>query len=385
MIVQWVNRPDSDFRGFSGLVVGGTVRPGDRIRVMPSGSETMVARIVTYDGDLDAAVAGESITVTLCDEVDISRADVIAAASDPPGIADQFESHIVWMSEHEMLPGRRYLVKLGTTTVGATIDHPKHAVNVNTLEHVAAKTLSLNEIGVCNVYLDRPVPYDRYVDNRDMGGFIVIDRMTHTTVGAGLLHFALRRADNVHWQAVEINQKARAALKGHRPAVVWFTGISGAGKSTIANVLERKLHAAGRHTYLLDGDNLRHRLNRDLGFTTADRVENVRRVAEVAALMADAGLIVLVSLISPYRAERRLARERVGGSEFCEVFVDTPLEVAEARDRKGLYGKARRGELPNFTAVDAPYEAPEHPEIHIRTAEMTPEEAAERIFHHLGA
>ncbi len=385
MIVQWVNRPDSDFRGFSGLVVGGTVRPGDRIRVMPSGSETMVARIVTHDGDLDAAVAGESITVTLCDEVDISRADVIAAASDPPGIADQFESHIVWMSEHEMLPGRRYLVKLGTTTVGATIDHPKHAVNVNTLEHVAAKTLSLNEIGVCNVYLDRPVPYDRYVDNRDMGGFIVIDRMTNTTVGAGLLHFALRRADNVHWQAVEINQKARAALKGHRPAVVWFTGISGAGKSTIANVLERKLHAAGRHTYLLDGDNLRHRLNRDLGFTTADRVENVRRVAEVAALMADAGLIVLVSLISPYRAERRLARERVGDSEFCEVFVDTPLEVAEARDRKGLYGKARRGELPNFTAVDAPYEAPEHPEIHIRTAEMTPEEAAERIFHHLGA
>ena len=385
MIVQWVNRPDSDFRGFSGLVVGGTVRPGDRIRVMPSGSETMVARIVTHDGDLDAAVAGESITVTLCDEVDISRADVIAAASDPPGIADQFESHIVWMSEHEMLPGRRYLVKLGTTTVGATIDHPKHAVNVNTLEHVAAKTLSLNEIGVCNVYLDRPVPYDRYVDNRDMGGFIVIDRMTNTTVGAGLLHFALRRADNVHWQAVEINQKARAALKGHRPAVVWFTGISGAGKSTIANVLERKLHAAGRHTYLLDGDNLRHRLNRDLGFTTADRVENVRRVAEVAALMADAGLIVLVSLISPYRAERRLARERVGDSEFCEVFVDTPLEVAEARDRKGLYGKARRGELPNFTAVDAPYEAPEHPEIRIRTAEMTPEEAAERIFHHLGA
>jgi bifunctional enzyme CysN/CysC len=385
MIVQWVNRPDSDFRGFSGLVVGGTVRPGDRVRVMPSGSETTVARIVTYDGDLDAAVAGESITVTLCDEVDISRADVIAAAGNPPEIADQFESHIVWMSEDEMLPGRRYLVKFGATTVGATIDHPKHAVNVNTLEHVAAKTLTLNEIGVCNVYLDRPVPYDRYVDNRDMGGFIVIDRMTNTTVGAGLLHFALRRADNVHWQAVEINQNARAALKGHRPAVVWFTGISGAGKSTIANILERKLHAAGRHTYLLDGDNLRHGLNRDLGFTTADRVENVRRVAEIAALMADAGLVVLVSLISPYRAERRLARERVGGSEFCEVFVDTPLEVAEARDRKGLYGKARRGELPNFTAVDAPYEAPEHPEIHIRTAETTPEEAAERVIHHLGA
>jgi len=384
MIVQWVNRPDSDFRGFSGLVVGGTVRPGERIRVLPSGSESTVARIVTYDGDLDEAVAGESITITLCDEVDISRADVIAAAGDPPGVADQFESHIVWMSEDEMLPGRRYLVKLGATTVGATIDHPKHRVNVNTLEHVAARTLAPNEIAVCNLYLDRPVPYDRYVDNRDLGGFIVIDRMTNTTVGAGLLHFALRRAENVHWQAVEINQNARAALKGHRPAVVWFTGISGAGKSTIANVLERKLHAAGRHTYLLDGDNLRHGLNRDLGFTTADRVENVRRVADVAALMADAGLIVLVSLISPYRAERRLARERVGDGEFCEVFVDTPLEVAEARDRKGLYGKARRGELPNFTAVDAPYEAPEHPEIHIRTAAMTPEEAAELVKHHLG-
>jgi bifunctional enzyme CysN/CysC len=385
MIVQWVNRPDSDFRGFSGLVVGGTVRPGDRIRVLPSGSESTVARIVTYDGDLDEAVAGESITITLFDEVDISRADVIAAAGEPPGIADQFESHIVWMSEDEMLPGRRYFVKLGATTVGATIDHPKYGVNVNTLEHVAARTLALNEIAVCNVYLDRPVPYDRYVDNRDMGGFIVIDRMTNTTVGAGLLHFALRRADNVHWQAVEINQNARAALKGHRPAVVWFTGISGAGKSTIANVLERKLHAAGRHTYLLDGDNLRHGLNRDLGFTTADRVENVRRVADVAALMADAGLIVLVSLISPYRAERRLARERVGAGEFCEVFVDTALEVAEARDRKGLYAKARRGELPNFTAVDAPYEAPEHPEIHIRTAAMTPEEAAELVMHHLDA
>jgi bifunctional enzyme CysN/CysC len=383
MIVQWVNRPDSGFRGFSGLVVGGTVRPGDRIRVVPSGSETTVARIVTYDGDLDEAVAGESITLTLRDEVDASRADVIASASDPPGIADQFEAHVVWMSEDEMLPGRRYLVKVGASTVGATIDHPKHGVNVNTLEHVAARTLALNEIGVCNVYLDRPVPYDRYIDNRDMGGFIVIDRMTNATVGAGLLHFALRRADNVRWQAVEINQHARAALKGHRPAVVWFTGISGAGKSTIANIVEHKLHASGRHTYLLDGDNLRHGLNRDLGFTTADRVENVRRVAEVAALMADAGLIVLVALISPYRAERRLARDRVGGGGFCEVFVDTPLDVAEARDRKGLYGKARRGELPNFTAVDAPYETPEHPEIHIRTTEMTPEAAAERVVRHL--
>ena len=360
-VVQWVNRPDLDFRGYSGVIVGGTVKPGDRVRIVPSGVETTVSRIVTYDGDLDEAVAGESVTLCLADEIDVSRGDVVAAATAPPAVADQFETHIVWMTEDEMLPGRRYLVKMGATTVSATIDHPKYQVNVNTLEHVAAKTLELNHIGICNVYLDRPIPYDPYVDNRDMGGFIVIDRLTNNTVGAGLVHFALRRADNVHWQAIEVDRKAHAALKGQRPAVLWLTGLSGAGKSTIANIVERKLHAIGRHTYLLDGDNLRHGLNRDLGFTTADRVENVRRTAEVASLMADAGLIVLVSLISPYRAERRMARDLIGEERFLEVYVDTPLNVAEGRDRKGLYAKARRGEIPNFTGIGAPYEEPEDP------------------------
>ena len=284
------------------------------------------------------------------------------------------------MTEEEMLPGRRYLVKMGATTVGATIDHPKHQVNVNTLEHVAAKTLELNQIGICNVYLDRPIPYDPYVENRDMGGFIVIDRLTNNTVGAGLVHFALRRADNVHWQAIEVDRTAHATLKGQRPSVLWFTGLSGAGKSTIANIVERKLHAVGRHTYLLDGDNLRHGLNRDLGFTMADRVENVRRTAEVASLMADAGLIVLVSLISPYRAERRMARDLIGEEHFKEVFVDTPIDVAETRDRKGLYAKARRGEIPNFTGIGAPYEEPENPDLHVLTGNLTPEQAADAVI-----
>ena len=320
------------------------------------------------------------MTVCLADEVDVSRGDVLAGAADPPAVADQFETHVVWMSEDEMLPGRRYLVKIGATTVGATIDHPKYQVNVNTLEHAAARTLALNQIGVANLYLDRPIPFDPYAENRDTGGFIIIDRMTNGTVGAGLIHFALRRADNVHWQAIEVDHAAHASLKGQRPAVVWFTGLSGAGKSTIANIVERKLHATGRHTYLLDGDNLRHGLNRDLGFTTADRVENVRRTAEVAALMADAGLIVLVSLISPYRAERRMARELAGRTPFVEVYVDTPLEVAESRDRKGLYAKARRGELPNFTGIDAPYEEPDNPEVRITTAECTAEEAADAVL-----
>ncbi|HET6950374.1 MAG TPA: sulfate adenylyltransferase subunit CysN [Acidimicrobiales bacterium] len=382
-LVQWVNRPNLDFRGFSGIVVGGTVRPGDRVRVAPSGIETTVSRIVTYDNDLDEAIAGDAVTLCLADEVDVSRGDVLAAATDPPPVADGFEAHIVWMGEEEMLPGRRYLVKAGSTTVGGTIDHPKHQVDVNTLEHLAAPTLGLNQIGVCNLYLDRPIPFDPYRQNRDMGGFVVIDRMSNSTVGAGLLHFALRRADNVHWQDIEVDRTAHAALKGQRPAVVWLTGISGAGKSTIANLVERKLHAAGRHTYLLDGDNLRHRLNRDLGFTVADRVENVRRTAEVASLMADAGLIVLVSLISPYRAERQMARDVAGDAEFVEVFVDTTLEAAEARDRKGLYAKARRGQLPNFTGIDAPYEPPERPDVHIRTADLTPEEAADLVIRHL--
>jgi bifunctional enzyme CysN/CysC len=377
--VQWVNRPNLDFRGFSGVVVGGSVRPGDRVRVLPSGTESRVERIVTFDGDLDEAIQNQSVTLTLTDEIDASRGDVLVAADDLPAVADQFESTVVWMSEDEMLPGRRYLVKIGAQIVGATIDHPKHRIDINTLEHQPAKTLALNDIAVANLYLDRPVPFDAYTENRDMGGFIVIDRLTNATVGAGMLHFALRRADNVHWQAVEVDRGARAGLLHQQPTVVWFTGLSGAGKSTVANVVERKLHALGRSTYLLDGDNLRHGLNRDLGFTTADRVENVRRTAEVAALMSDAGLIVLVSLISPYRAERRMARDLVGDDAFVEVYVDTPLEVAEARDRKGLYAKARRGELPNFTGIDAPYEEPEQPEVHVRTVEMSAEASADLI------
>ena len=363
--VQWVNRPNLDFRGFSGTIAGGAVRVGDPIRVLPSGRESTVERIVMFDGDLDEAAAGQSVTITLADEVDVSRGDVLAATDAPPAVADQFEAHIVWMSEDAMLAGRPYLLKLGTRTVGATLAQPKYKVNVNTLDRTAARTLELNEIGVANLSVDRPIAFDPYVDNRDMGGFILIDRFTNNTVGAGMLHFALRRADNVHWQSVEVDQTARAFQKGQRPAVVWFTGLSGAGKSTIANLVERKLHAMGLHTYLLDGDNLRHGLNKDLGFTATDRVENVRRTAEVAALMADAGLIVLVALISPYRAERRLARELSGTEAFLEVFVDTPLEEAEARDRKGLYSKARRGELPNFTGVDHPYEPPDPPQLRV--------------------
>jgi bifunctional enzyme CysN/CysC len=379
-VAQWVNRPNLDFRGYSGVIVGGTVHTGDRIRVVPSGVESTISRIVTYDGDLEEAVAGESVTLCLADEVDVSRGDVIAAATEPPLVSDQFETHVVWMSEDEMLPGRRYLVKIGGTTLGATIDQPKFLVNVNTLEHMAATTLELNQIGICNLTLEKAVPFDPYTDNRDMGGFIIIDRMTNNTVGVGLIHFALRRADNVHWQAIEVDATAHATLKGQRPAVVWFTGLSGAGKSTIANIVERKLHANGRHTYLLDGDNLRHGLNKDLGFTTTDRIENVRRTAEVASLMAEAGLIVLVSLISPYRAERRMARDLAGANNFLEIYVDTPLDVAESRDRKGLYAKARRGEIPNFTGIGAPYEEPESPDLHISTAEYSPEQAADAVI-----
>jgi bifunctional enzyme CysN/CysC len=383
MPVQWVNRPDLDFRGFSGMIVGGSVAPGDRVKVLPSGRESTVARLVSADGDLDEAVAGQSITVTLTDEVDVSRGDVLATASALPGVADQFEAHIIWMGEQEMLPGRTYPLKIGARTVGATLAQPKYKVNVNTLEHVAAKTLELNEIGVCNINLDRPVPFDPYEMNRDMGGFILIDRFTNATVAAGLLHFALRRADNVHWQAIEVNKDAHAALKNQKPCVVWFTGISGAGKSTIANIVERKLHERGRHTYLLDGDNVRHGLNKDLGFTDADRVENIRRVTEVVSLMVDAGLIVLVSFISPFKAERRMAREHVEEGEFVEVFVDTAVAVAEARDEKGLYRKARRGELTNFTGIDSIYETPENPDIHVDTSQIVPERAADMIIDHL--
>jgi bifunctional enzyme CysN/CysC len=383
MPVQWVNRPNLDFRGFSGVIVGGTVRPGDPVQVLPSGVTSTVARIVAYDGDLPAAVAGQSVTVTLTDEVDVSRGDLLCGADSPAGVADQFEAHIIWMGEHPMLAGRPYLLKIGAATVGATVAHPKYKINVNTLDHTAATTLELNEIGVCNLNLDRPIPFDAYRDNRDTGGFILVDRLTNSTVGAGLLHFALRRADNIHWQAIEVDKVAHATLKAQQPCIVWFTGLSGAGKSTVANLVEKKLHAQGRHTYLLDGDNVRHGLNKDLGFTEADRVENIRRVAEVARLMVDAGLIVLVSFISPFRAERQMARDLVQPGEFCEVYVSTPLEVAEQRDAKGLYKKARQGQLVNFTGIDSPYEPPDHPELRIDTTSTEPEQAADTVIAHL--
>jgi bifunctional enzyme CysN/CysC len=380
MPVQWVNRPNQDFRGFAGTLASGVIRQGDKVRVLPSGRQSHVARIVTHDGDLDVAVAGQSITLTLKDEIDVSRGDVLAAASAPPAVADQFQATIIWMHEEPMLPGRPYFMKIGASTVTASITTPKYKVNVNTLEHLAAKQLELNEIGVCNISLDRAIPFDPYVENREMGGFILIDKLSNDTVGAGLLSFALRRAENIHWQALDVNKHARAALKGQRACILWFTGLSGAGKSTVANLVEKRLHSLGRHTYTLDGDNVRHGLNKDLGFTDADRVENIRRVAEVAKLMVDAGLIVLVSFISPFRSERQLARELVQPGEFFEVFVDTPLEEAEKRDPKGLYKKARRGELKNFTGIDSPYEPPENPEIHLHTALFSPEEAAEQIL-----
>ena len=381
--VQWVNRPNLDFRGFCGMLASGSVRPGDRIRVQPSGRESRVARIVALEGDRAQAVAGESVTITLEDEIDISRGDVISAADAPAEVADQFECSIVWMADEPMLPGRPYLLKIGTCTVGATITEPKYKVNVNTMEHLAAKKLELNEIGVCNIALDRGVAFDPYVANRDTGGFILIDRLSNNTVGAGMLHFALRRSHNIHLQHVDIDKAARSSLMGQKPAVLWFTGLSGAGKSTIANLVEKKLYAMGRHSYLLDGDNVRHGLNKDLGFTEADRVENIRRVAEVARLMVDAGLIVITAFISPFRAERELARGLLAEGEFIEIHVDTPLEVAERRDVKGLYRKARAGELKNFTGIDSPYEAPEQPALRVNTVRSTAEEAAEQVVDHL--
>ncbi|HWK74761.1 MAG TPA: sulfate adenylyltransferase subunit CysN [Povalibacter sp.] len=378
--VQWVNRPNHDFRGFAGTIASGTIRQGDAVRVLPSGRQSRVARIVTHDGDLEQAVAGQSITLTLTDEIDISRGDVLTAAAAPASVADQFQATIIWMHDEPMLPGRPYIIKLGTSTVTGSITTPKYKVNVNTLEHLAAKQLELNEIGVCNLSLDRPIAFDPYTENREMGGFILIDKLSNDTVGAGLLNFALRRAENIHWQALDVNKYARASLKGQKACVLWFTGLSGAGKSTVANLVEKRLHAIGRHTYTLDGDNVRHGLNKDLGFTDADRVENIRRVAEVSRLMVDAGLIVLVSFISPFRSERRLARELTQPGEFFEVFVDTPLAEAEKRDPKGLYKKARRGELKNFTGIDSPYEPPEKAEIHLQTALYSPEEAAEQIL-----
>ena len=380
MPVQWVNRPNLDFRGFSGLVASGVIKPGDKIKALPSGRESTIDRIVSLRGDLPEAVAGQSVTLTLKDEIDVSRGDVIAAAKAPPAVADQFEATLVWFDDEPMLPGRPYLMKLGARTVAAQVTEPKYKVNVNTLEQLAAKRLELNEIGVVNLSTDAPIAFDPYDENKDLGGFILIDRISNRTVGAGLLKFALRRSQNIHWQAMDVDKRTRAAAKNQKARVVWFTGLSGAGKSTIANLVEKRLLAEGRHTYLLDGDNVRHGLNKDLGFTEEDRVENIRRVAEVSKLMVDSGLIVLVSFISPFRAERRMARELMEDGEFVEVFVDTPLAEAERRDVKGLYKKARAGELKNFTGVDSPYEPPENAEIVIDTTKLDPEAAAEEIF-----
>jgi bifunctional enzyme CysN/CysC len=385
MAVQWVNRPDQDFRGFTGIVTCGTVRVGEELVALPSGRHSQVKTILDGFTEVQEAGGGQAVTIVFADELDVSRGDVLVTADARPDVADQFEATIVWMSEQPMLPGRSYLVKTNTQSVAATVAPLKYKVNVNTLEHVAATKLDLNDIGVCGLELAKPVVFEPYTKNRELGGFILIDRLTNSTVGAGLFHFALRRSQNVHWQALDVHKKMRASLKHQKPCVLWFTGLSGAGKSTIANLVEKRLAMMGRHTYLLDGDNVRHGLNKDLGFTEADRVENIRRVAEVARLMADAGLIVLVSFISPFRAERRMARALLEEGEFFEVFVDTPLEVAESRDPKGLYKKARRGELKNFTGVDSPYEAPANPEIHVDTTRALPEEAAEQIFKHLSA
>jgi bifunctional enzyme CysN/CysC len=388
MPVQWVNRPNQNFRGFSGQVASGTMGPGAEVRILPSGRVTRIAQIATLDGNLEEAVAGQSVTVTLDDEVDCSRGDVIAAAGDPPEAADQFEATIVWMADDELLPGRGYWLKLGTQTVTAMVQHPKYEINVNTLEHLAAQTLSLNAIGVAELATDREIVFEPYAvegssPNRALGGFILIDKLTNATVACGMLHFALRRSLNIHRQHLDVSRETHATIKGQQPAVLWFTGLSGAGKSTIANLVEKRLAARGRHTFLLDGDNIRHALNRDLGFTEADRIENIRRVGEVARLMADAGLIVLTAFISPFRAERHMVRRMLPEGEFIEVFVDTPLAEAEKRDTKGLYAKARAGELKNFTGIDSPYEPPEDAEIHIDTTRLSAEEAADLIVDQL--
>jgi bifunctional enzyme CysN/CysC len=385
LAVQTVIRPDLDFRGYAGIVTGGTVRPGEEVQVLPSGASAKVARIATSDGDLPLAEAGQSVTLTLDREIDVSRGDLITAGSQPAGAADQFEARLVWMHEDPLLPGRPYLIKLGSSTATASVTHIKYGLNVNTLERTPATTLAVNEIAVANIAVDKRLPFDPYQANRETGGFVLIDRLTNATVGAGLIEFALRRSGNLHWQALDVRKEARAAINGHRPGVVWFTGLSGAGKSTIANALERQLHALGCHTVLLDGDNVRHGLNRDLGFTDADRVENIRRVAEVARLMADAGLIAIVSFISPFRAERGSARALAGENEFTEVYVETPLDVAEQRDRKGLYRQARAGKLPHFTGIDSPYEPPESPEVRIDTVASNVTESAARIVSHLRA
>ncbi|WP_425527533.1 sulfate adenylyltransferase subunit CysN [Xanthomonas perforans] len=382
--VQWVNRPNAQFRGYAGTIAAGQVRAGDAVVVVPSGRRTQVASVRDANGEVDSARAGQAVTLTLRDEIDISRGDIIAAVDDPPEVADQFAAHLLWMDDAALLPGRPYWLKIGTRTVTVSISEIKHKVDVNTQERLAAKRLELNEVGYCNLALDEPIAFSPYARNRVLGGFILIDRQSNATVAAGTLEFALRRAGNVHWQHLDVDRSARARIKGQAPRVLWFTGLSGAGKSTVANLVDKRLHALGYHTFILDGDNVRHGLNRDLGFTDEDRVENIRRVAEVARLMADAGLIVLVSFISPFRAERQLARERFDQGEFVEVFVDVPLAVAEARDVKGLYRKARAGQIPNFTGIDSPYEAPQNPEIHLHADGENVEALAHHVLEYLG-
>lgn len=378
--VQWVNRPNLDFRGYSGTVVSGTVKPGDEIMVAPGGRTSRVARVVTMTGDLDQAIAGQAVTLTLEDELDISRGDMLSHTENPVETTDQFQAHLIWMSPEKLLPERQYLMKIGSQTVGAAVTELKYQVNVNTLEHTAAKTLNLNEVAVCNLALDRAVAFDPYADNRATGAFVLIDRFSNETIGAGMIDYGLRRATNLVWQAMDVDKATRAEQKGQKPVILWFTGLSGAGKSTVANIVEKRLHAMGKHTYTLDGDNVRHGLNRDLGFTEADRVENIRRVGETSKLFLDAGLIVVVSFISPFRSERQMARDLVEDEEFIEVFVDTPLEVCEDRDPKGLYQKARAGEIKNFTGIDSAYEAPENPEIRLDTTTLDPEAAATAVI-----
>lgn len=381
--VQWVNRPNLDFRGFSGTIAAGTIRVGDPVKALPNAKESRVKSIVTYDGELEEAVAGEAVTITLEDEIDISRGDVIAGKDHPPEVADQFEAKIIWMADDAMLPGRPYIFKTANKLVPGMVTDLKYKVNVNTMEHTAAKTLDLNEIGVCNIALDSRIAFDAYAVGREMGSFIIIDRITNNTVGVGMIDFALRRASNIHWQALDVDKAARADMKHQRPAVLWFTGLSGSGKSTIANIVEKRLHARSRHTYILDGDNVRHGLNHDLGFTDADRVENIRRVGEVAKLMVDAGLMVMTSFISPFKAERRMVHDLMEEGEFIEVYVDTPIEVCAERDPKGLYKKAKAGEIKNFTGFDSPYEEPERADIHVNTAEFSADECADKIIAYL--
>ncbi len=383
MPVQWVNRPNLDFRGFSGLISSGRVAPGDAVRVLPGGKTSRITRIVTMEGDLEEAVAGQSVTLCLADEIDCSRGNVLARADAPPEVADQFEAVIVWMSDEEMLPGRSYWLKLATQTVTANVQAPKYQVNVNTMEHLAAKTLTLNAIGMANISTDRPLVFEPYATDHTLGGFILIDKISNATVAAGLLQFSLRRAQNVHWQTLDISRETHANLKNQKPALLWFTGLSGAGKSTIANLVEKKLVRMNRHTFLLDGDNVRHGLNKDLGFTDADRVENIRRVGEMAKLMTDAGLIVITAFISPFQAERKMVRDMIAQGEFFEIHIDTPLAEAERRDVKGLYKKARAGQLAHFTGIDSPYEAPLNPDIYINTTKLTPEQAADLIIEQL--